>query len=167
VQHYNIHAIKRLLLRFPSFNSSTVNFRSHSAHFGRFFCSLRSCFRAEFPDLCFEKLKTLPVLLQNVVRNVYFTLNKCDSPSLILREFLDGLLLGFRQVTFQFQPIASGFCCSHSVRMTPVCVSSTRIVVICVALKPSVYYVLRVVTVKSSSFLTQCMCFARVTDINR
>ena len=122
VQHYNIHAIQKRILRLPSFNSSTVNFRCLSAHCGCFLWSLRCFLRAEFPDLCLENLKTPSVLFQNVVRNVHFILIKCDSPSLILHEFLGGLLLGFRQVTVQFQSIASGFCYSHPIRMTSVCV---------------------------------------------
>lgn len=149
VQHYNIHAIQRRILRLPNFNSSTVNFSCHSAHCGRFLWSLLCCFRAEFPDLCFENLKAPPALFQNAVCNVHFILIKCDSPSLMLQEFLDGLLLGFRQVTNQFQSIASGFCYSHPVRMTSVCVSATSIVVIYVTLKSTVYYILRVLAVKT------------------
>ena len=80
---------------------------------------------------------------------------------------MDGLLLGFRQVTVQFQSIASGFSYSHPVlvSMISVCVSSTSNVVSCVALKPSVYSILRVLTAKTA-FFTQCICFARVTCIN-
>ena len=92
-------------------------------------------------------------MFQNAVCNVHFTLIKCDSPSLILQEFLDGFLLGFRQVSVQFQSIASGFCYSHPARMTSVRVSSTSIVVIYVALKSSVCYILRVLTVNTSRFL--------------
>jgi hypothetical protein len=36
VEHYNIHAIQRLLLRLASFNSSTVNFSCHFAQWGAF-----------------------------------------------------------------------------------------------------------------------------------
>ena len=59
--------------------------------------------------------------------------------------------------------MAIRLCYSYPVRMTSVRVSSTSIVVICVALKPIVYYVLRGLTVKTSSCITQCICFAHVT----